>query len=208
MKENEIVREKRGRPRKYAEGEVRFRVLWAPENLLMELRVAARVRGVSMNDELVGRLNQSINFKPTNPTISSEDGERFLALSRLFEEFIQAHLDILREKYSSEAKTDSAEREFIPGKLKRFSSSFPVALKKQMEMSARFNRRSINQEIVQRLLGTLNYFTEQQLPENEEIQKLRSMATLFDEFIVSKISDTETNESKQHDNDLINGSEE
>ena len=192
MKEKETVSEKRGRPRKYSEGEVRYRVLWAPENLLMELRVAARVRGVSMNDEVVGRLNQSINFKPTTSIISSEDGERYLSLARLFEEFIQAHLDTLREKYANELITDGAEREFIPGKLKRFSSSFPVDLKKQMEMSARFNQRSINQEIVQRLLGTLNYFTEQQLPENDEIKILRSFAMLFDEFIVSKKSDSET----------------
>ena len=199
MKEKETVSEKRGRPRKYSEGEVRYRVLWAPENLLMELRVAARVRGVSMNDEVVGRLNQSINFKPTTSIISSEDGERYLSLARLFEEFIQAHLDTLREKYANELIIDGAEREFIPGKLKRFSSSFPVDLKKQMEMSARFNQRSINQEIVQRLLGTLNYFTEQQLPENDEIKILRSFAMLFDEFIVSKISDSETSKDNKNE---------
>lgn len=46
--------------------------------------------------------------------------------------------------------------------MRRFSSSFPVNLKKDMKISARFNRRSMNQEIVQRLLGTLNYFIEQQ----------------------------------------------
>lgn len=191
MKENEPVTEKRGRPRKYSEGEVRYRVLWAPENLLMELRVAARLRGVSMNDELVGRLNQSINFEPTNSIISSAEGERYLALARLFEEFIQAHLDILRSKYADVSQSDKTAKEFVPGKLKRFSSSFPVELKKQMEISARFNRRSMNQEIVQRLLGTLNYFTEQQLPENEEIKQLRSLTMLFDEFIVSKISESE-----------------
>ena len=46
----------------------------------------------------------------------------------------------------------------------------------------------MNHEIVQRLLGSLNYFTEQQLPENEEIQRLRALAMLFDEFIVSKVA--------------------
>lgn len=45
-------------------GEVRYRVLWAPENLLLELRIAARVRGVSMNNEVVGRLIQSLDFTP------------------------------------------------------------------------------------------------------------------------------------------------
>jgi predicted HicB family RNase H-like nuclease len=205
MKEKEVVSEKRGRPRKYSEGEVRYRVLWAPENLLMELRVAARIRGVSMNDEVVSRLNQSINFKQKSSIISSEDGERYLSLARLFDEFIQAHLDVLRKKYEKESRENGVEREFIPGKLKKFSSSFPVELKKQMEISARFNKRSINQEIVQRLLGTLNYFTEQQLPENEEINKLRSLAMLFDEFIVSKICDSENIEDKksEHGSDKI-----
>ncbi|WP_421589729.1 Arc family DNA-binding protein, partial [Rahnella aceris] len=177
-----------GRPRKYTMGEVRYRVLWAPENLLLELRIAARVRGVSMNDEVVGRLIQSLDFTPKKPIIKTEEGERLLALARLFDEFIQAHLDMLREKYAQEATVVDDKRQFVAGKMRRFSSSFPVNLKKDMEISARFNQRSMNQEIVQRLLGSLNYFTEQQLPENEEIKRLRSLAMLFDEFIVSKVA--------------------
>lgn len=46
----------------------------------------------------------------------------------------------------------------------------------------------MNQEIVLRLLGSLNYFTEQQLPENEEIWRLRSLTMLFDGFISSKVA--------------------
>lgn len=188
MKVKEKIYERRGRPRKYTMGEVRYRVLWAPENLLLELRIAARVRGVSMNDEVVGRLIQSLDFTPKKPIIKTEEGERLLALARLFDGFIQAHLDMLREKYSQEATVVDDKRQFVAGKMRRFSSSFPVNLKKDMEISARFNQRSMNQEIVQRLLGSLNYFTEQQLPENEEIKRLRSLAMLFDEFIVSKVA--------------------
>ena len=40
MKVKEKIYERRGRPRKYTMGEVRYRVLWAPENLLLELRIA------------------------------------------------------------------------------------------------------------------------------------------------------------------------
>ncbi|KMV67590.1 hypothetical protein [Erwinia persicina] len=188
MKVKEKLGENRGRPRKYSPGEVRYRVLWAPENLLLELRIAARVRGVSMNDEVVGRLVKSLNFTPKKPLIRTEEGERLLALARLFDEFIQARLDIIREEYARDHPVSQGEREFIPGKMRRFSSSFPVNLKKDMEISARFNRRSMNQEIVQRLLGTLNYFTEQQLPENEEVQRLRSLAILFDDFITSRVA--------------------
>lgn len=188
MKVKEKLGENRGRPRKYTPGEVRYRVLWAPDNLLLELRIAARVRGVSMNDEVVGRLVQSLNFTPKKPLIRSEEGERLLALARLFDEFIQSRLDIIREEYARDHPVTDGEREFIPGKMRRFSSSFPVNLKKDMEISARFNRRSMNQEIVQRLLASLNYFTEQQLPENEEVRRLRSLAILFDEFITSRVA--------------------
>ncbi|CAH0144423.1 Arc family DNA-binding protein [Klebsiella michiganensis] len=201
MKVKEKIYERRGRPRKYTMGEVRYRVLWAPENLLLELRIAARVRGVSMNDEVVGRLIQSLDFTPKKPIIKTEEGERLLALARLFDEFIQSHLDMLREKYAQEAPVVDENRQFVAGKMRRFSSSFPVNLKKDMEISARFNQRSMNQEIVQRLLGSLNYFTEQQLPENEEIKRLRSLAMLFDEFIVSKVAVAENPLTNKENNE-------
>lgn len=188
MKVKEKLGENRGRPRKYTQGEVRYRVLWAPDNLLLELRIAARVRSVSMNDEVVARLVKSLNFTPKKPLIRTEEGERLLALARLFDEFIQSRLDVIREEFSRSHPEKVGNREFIPGVMRRFSSSFPVNLKKDMEISARFNRRSMNQEIVQRLLASLNYFTEQQLPENEEVQRLRALAILFDEFITSRVA--------------------
>lgn len=167
---------------------MRYRVLWVPDNLLLELRITARVRGVSMNDEVVGRLVQSLNFTPKKPLIRTEQGERLLALAHLFDEFIQARLDVIREECARDNPVIEGKREFVPEKIKRFSSSFPVNLKKDMEISARFNRRSMNQEIVQWLLGTLNYFTEQQLPESEEVQRLCSLAVLFDDFISSRVA--------------------
>ena len=114
MKVKEKIYERRGRPRKYTLGEVRYRVLWAPENLLLELRIAARVRGVSMNDEVVSRLVQSMHFTPKKPVIKTEEGERLLALARLFDEFIQSRLDVLREKYAKEAPVVDGKRQFSP----------------------------------------------------------------------------------------------
>lgn len=191
MKVKEKIAERRGRPRKYHLGEVRYRVLWAPENLLMELRVAARIRGVSMNDEVVSRLVHSMDYSPKKPIIKTEEGERFVALTRLFDEFIQEHLAMLRDKYLPEPSSKSAPREFVAGKMKRFSSSFPMNLKKDMEINAQFNQRSVNQEIVQRLLGSLNYLTDKQFPESEEIQRLRALALLFDEFVTAKVGEAE-----------------
>ena len=165
MKVKEKIYERRGRPRKYTPGEVRYRVLWAPENLLLELRIAARVRGVSMNDEVVGRLIQSLDFTPKKPIIKTEEGERLLALARLFDGFIQADLDMLRYKYAKQAAGVADKLHFVAGKIPRCSSSLPVNLKKEMEVSSRVNQRSRNQENVQRLVGSLNYFSEQQSPE-------------------------------------------
>ena len=45
----------------------------------------------------------------------------------------------------------------------------------------------MNMEIQVRLLDSLNYLTEQQLPENEEVRRLRELAILFDEFILEKV---------------------
>ncbi|WP_237165038.1 hypothetical protein [Pantoea agglomerans] len=64
MKVKENMGDGRGRPRKYARGEMQYRKLWLPENLLMELRVAARVRRYTTNDEIISRLIASMQFMP------------------------------------------------------------------------------------------------------------------------------------------------
>lgn len=187
MKVKEKMGDGRGRPRKYARGEMQYRKLWLPENLLMELRVAARVRNFTTNDEIISRLISSLNFSPRRHIIKTDEGQRLVALARLFDEFIQSRLDVIRNKYQSEKDEAVGKKTFIPGKNRAFSSSFPENLRRDMEISARFNRRSMNKEIMERLLDSLNYLTEQQLPENEEVRRLRELAILFDEFISGKV---------------------
>lgn len=187
MKVKEKLGERRGRPRKYAQGEMRYHKLWLPENLLMELRVAARVRGYTTNDELISRLVASLRFSPRRNIIKTDNGQRLVALARLFDEFIQSQLDIIREEHAAKGEDAGGRKEFIPGKNTAFSSSFPENLRADMKISARFNKTSMNNEIMQRLLASFNYLTEQQLPENEEVHRLRELAILFDEFIYEKI---------------------
>lgn len=105
----------------------------------------------------------------------------------MFDEFIQARLDIIRDEYQPDESVLAEKKKFVPGKNRAFSSSFPENLRRDMEISARFNRRSMNMEIQERLLGSLNYLTQQQLPENEEVRRLRELAILFDEFILEKV---------------------
>ncbi|MCT6593114.1 hypothetical protein N3553_24955 [Pantoea dispersa] len=187
MKVKEKMADGRGRPRKYARGEMQYRKLWLPENLLMELRVAARVRRYTTNDEIISRLITSMQFSPRRHVIKTDEGQRLVALARMFDEFIQSRLDIIREKCRNDKDKNTDKKTFTPGKSKAFSSSFPENLRRDMEISARFNRRSVNMEIQVRLLDSLNYLTEQQLPENEEVRRLRELAILFDEFILEKV---------------------
>ena len=187
MKVKEKMADGRGRPRKYARGEMQYRKLWLPENLLMELRVAARVRLYTTNDEIISRLITSMQFSPRRHVIKTDEGQRLVALARMFDEFIQSRLDIIREKCRNNEDKNTDKKTFTPGKSKAFSSSFPENLRRDMEISARFNRRSVNMEIQVRLLDSLNYLTEQQLPENEEVRRLRELAILFDEFILEKV---------------------
>ena len=191
MKVKEKLGERRGRPRKYAQGEMQYRKLWLPENLLTELRIAARVRGYTTNDEIISRLITSLQFSPRRPVIKTGEGQRLVALARLFDEFIQSRLEVIRQQYAAELKNQEDKKVFIPGQKRAFSSSFPVNLKRDIGISARFNKQSMNEEIMQRLLGSLNYLTEHQLPENEEVHRLRELAVLFDEFITEKVSRAE-----------------
>ncbi|WLO87237.1 hypothetical protein NHB29_22315 (plasmid) [Pantoea agglomerans] len=187
MKVKEKMGDGRGRPRKYARGEMQYRKLWLPENLLMELRVAARVRRYTTNDEIISRLIASMQFMPRRHIIKTDEGQRLVALARMFDEFIQTRLDIIREEYQPDESVLAEKKEFVPGKNRAFSSSFPENLRRDMEISARFNRRSMNMEIQERLLDSLNYLTQQQLPENDEVRRLRELAILFDEFILEKV---------------------
>lgn len=187
MKVKEKMGDGRGRPRKYARGEMQYRKLWLPENLLMELRVAARVRRFTTNDEIISRLITSMQFSPRRHVIKTDEGQRLVALARMFDEFIQSRLDIIRAEFQQNEMRQAEKKPFDPGKNTAFSSSFPENLRRDMEISARFNRRSVNMEIQQHLLASLNYLTEQQLPENEEVRRLRELAILFDEFILEKV---------------------
>lgn len=139
----------------------------------------------------------SLNFSPRRHIIKTDEGQRLVALARLFDEFLQARLDVIRKKYQAEKISDNGKKTFVPGKNRAFSSSFPENLRRDMEVSARFNRRSMNREIMERLLDSLNYLTEQQLPENEEVWRLRELAILFDEFISGKVVKAENPLTKE-----------
>ena len=98
MKVKEKLGDERGRPRKFAPGdEVRWG-LRMPEDLLMELRISARVAGHSINDEMLSRLMASLNYKPKKETLDSQEGKRLVTLARYFSEFIESKVVNLEEE--------------------------------------------------------------------------------------------------------------
>ncbi|MFS7282047.1 Arc family DNA-binding protein [Serratia proteamaculans] len=98
MKVKENMNDGRGRPRKFAPDEEIRWGLRIPENLLMELRISARVAGHSINDDILSRLMASLNYTPKKEVITSEEGRKLVFLARLFSEFIEQHVAELSSK--------------------------------------------------------------------------------------------------------------
>ena len=107
MKVKENVIDGRGRPRKFAPGEEIRWGLRIPENLLMELKISARVAGHSINDDILSRLMSSLNYTPKKEVISSDEGRMLVVFSKLFSEFVDQHVGEL----SPEQKLDTSEDE-------------------------------------------------------------------------------------------------
>ena len=92
MKVKEKMWDGRGRPRKFRPGEAVEWRLRAPDNLLMELRVCARTGKRSVNDEIIARLLQSLNYQPDVPVIKTAEGERLISLAVKFEDLMGMHI--------------------------------------------------------------------------------------------------------------------
>ncbi|EGV5523670.1 Arc family DNA-binding protein [Salmonella enterica] len=201
MKVKEKMWDKRGRPRKFQPGEVVEWRLRAPDNLLMELRICARMGKRSINDEIIARLLLSLNYNPDVPLIKTVDGERLISLAVKFENWLS---DLLGD--DGEIEIDErdcniqperlwiwrkGERVLLPGKTTGYSMRIPENLAVEIRTMARVHKRSLNDEMLTRLMSTLNYFTERVLDQNENAQALKILCIEFEEFIKEKISETE-----------------
>lgn len=201
MKVKEKMWDKRGRPRKFQPGEVVEWRLRAPDNLLMELRICARMGKRSINDEIIARLLLSLNYHPDVPLIKTVDGERLISLAVKFENW-------LSDLFGDDGEIEIDERDcniqperlwiwrkgesvLLPGKTTGYSMRIPENLAVEIRTMARVHKRSLNDEMLTRLMSTLNYFTERVLDQNENAQALKVLCIEFEEFIKEKISETE-----------------
>lgn len=208
MKVKEKMWGQRGRPRKFRAGETVEWRLRAPDNLLMELRICGRVGQRSINDEIIARLLMSLNYQPDKPVIITAEGERLVSLAARFEQWLDDLLGIDKgepsqvgmELSSNNAHEDvwmwrEGERVLIPGKTSGYSMRIPENLADEIRVMARVHKRSLNDEMLTRLMNSLGYFTSRVLEQNEDAQALKVLCIAFECYLKDKISEAE---SKAH----------
>ena len=199
MKVKENLYEHRGRPRKFEPGEIiewRFRI---PANLLDELKTFARARKQSINDEIINRLMESLNYRPGVPSIKTVKGEMLISLAKKFHQWIdETRPDALGEKKDRNPRKEKVhawkegKRIFIPGDSSQYSLRLPENLANEIRVMACFNRRSLNDEMVTRILDSMGYFTECFLGKGEKIDELKVLALEFESYIKEKIDKVES----------------
>ena len=204
MKVKEKMWGGRGRPRKFQPGETVEWRLRAPDNLLMELRIYARAGNRSVNDEIIARLLLSLNYQPGKPIIKTAEGERLIALAVRFEEWLGDLLGDARGQLSSGNNASlrqeplwmwrEGERVLLPGKTTGYSMRIPDNLAEEIRAMAKVHNRSLNDEMLTRLMNTMGYFTERLLDQNEDVQALKVLCVEFEVYLKNKISEVEKNE--------------
>ncbi|HCD1361144.1 TPA: Arc family DNA-binding protein [Enterobacter hormaechei] len=204
MKVKEKMWDGRGRPRKFQPGEAVEWRLRAPDNLLMELRICARAGNRSVNEEIIARLLLSLNYQPGKPVIKTAEGERLIALAVRFEEWLGRLLDEGSVEVGGGIKTPlkqeqlwvwhEGERILLPGKTTGYSMRIPENLADEIRAMAKVHNRSLNDEMLTRLMSTLGYFTERLLDQNEDAQALKVLCMEFEVFLKEKIREVEKSE--------------
>ena len=204
MKVKEKMWDGRGRPRKFQPGEAVEWRLRAPDNLLMELRICARAGNRSVNEEIIARLLLSLNYQTGKPVIKTAEGERLIALAVRFEEWLGRLLDEESVEVGGEIKTPlkqerlwvwrEGERILLPGKTTGYSMRIPENLADEIRAMAKVHDRSLNDEMLTRLMNTLGYFTERLLDQNEDAQALKVLCMEFEVFLKEKIREVEKGE--------------
>ncbi|MFK3662768.1 Arc family DNA-binding protein [Scandinavium sp. NPDC088450] len=201
MKSSDKGSEIRGRPRKFEPGtivEVRLR---APESLLTELRVCARIGERSINDEIIIRLQVSLNYQPDKPLIQTARAERLIALAIKFDEWLAKQTGEPEENKKAAIPVHSEEerlwvwregqRILIQGKASGYTMRIPDNLAEEVRVMARVHKRSLNDEILTRILNSLDYYSQRLLEHNEDAQGLKVLCLEFEKYIKNQIKEAE-----------------
>ncbi|EOY8016677.1 Arc family DNA-binding protein, partial [Salmonella enterica] len=154
-----------------------------------------------VNDEIIARLLLSLNYQPNSPVIKTAEGERLIALAVKFENWLSSLLD--DESFNPDKNTEPSayaerlwmwregERILLPGKTTGYSMRIPENLAEEIRTMARVHKRSLNDEMLTRLMNTFGYFTERILEQNEDAQALKVLCLEFEVFLKEKIAEAE-----------------
>lgn len=201
MKVKENLYERRGRPRKFQPGETVEWRLRAPDSLLMELRVCARMGKRSINDEIIARLLQSLNYQSDKQVIKTASAERLISLAVKFEIWLSDMLCLNSEDAGS-AVGGSVEdeylwvwrdgvRELVSGKASGYSMRIPENLAEEIRVMARVHQRSLNDEMLTRIMSSFGYYSQRVLDQNEDAQALKVLCIEFEKYIKERIEEVE-----------------
>ena len=200
MKVKEKMYEGRGRPRKFQSGEIVEWRLRAPDNLLLELRICARMGKRSINDEIISRLLISLNYQSDKEIIRTARAEKLISLAARFEDWLDSLLSVSGKGRASkdEGSQDEnlwvwhkGERELISGKASGYSMRIPENLADEIRVMARVHGRSLNEEMLTRIMASMGYYTDRVLDQNEDAQALKVLCIEFEKYLKERIDDAE-----------------
>ena len=201
MKVKEKLYEGRGRPRKFQPGEIVEWRLRAPDSLLMELRVLARIGKRSINDEIIARLLLSLNYQPDKPVIRTARAEKLISLATRFEMWISTlkpHADNQSAVKDADLNDDeylwvwiNGEKEVIKGKASGYSMRIPENLSDEIRVMARLHKRSLNEEMLTRILVSMGYYSAGILEQNDDAQALKVLCLEFERYLKERIEEAE-----------------
>lgn len=200
MKVKEKMYEGRGRPRKFQPGEIVEWRLRAPDNLLLELRICARMGKRSINDEIISRLLISLNYQSDKEIIRTARAEKLISLAARFEDWLDSLLSVSGKGQASkdEGSQDEnlwvwhkGERELISGKVSGYSMRIPENLADEIRVMARVHGRSLNEEMLTRIMASMGYYTDRVLDQNEDAQALKVLCIEFEKYLKERIDDAE-----------------
>jgi hypothetical protein len=189
----------RGRPRKFQPGETVEWRLRAPDSLLLELRIAARMSERSVNEEIITRLLQSLNYQTDKSLISTVDAEKLIYLAVKFEEWLSGLInntpagsaDCVASKDETVWIWRESEKRAITGKISGHNIRIPENLATEIKVMARLHDRSQNEEVLTRLLDSFGYYSQRILEQNEDVQALKVLCIEFEEYLKVKIKEAE-----------------
>lgn len=201
MKVKEKMYEGRGRPRKFQPGEIVEWRLRAPDNLLLELRICARMAKRSINDEIISRLLISLNYQSDKPIIRTAKAEKLISLAARFDDWLDSLLSTGgggRSAVDDGSQDENlwvwckGERELISGKASGYSMRIPENLADEIRVMARVHGRSLNEEMLTRIMASMGYYTDRVLNQNEDAQALKVLCVEFERYLKARIDDAET----------------